>query len=1003
MNIKETYNNFTNKELTLADFDEIIKLKNECKAQMNQEYLYLSDILIIDLYINEGLYDDALKVANKIFNQIDNVVFQKIYVSLLERFIYIFIQKRNFKSAYRYAFMKRNYFDLENIDEVNRWYLEMAYIYAELNQKDKALLNLKAILNNYPNDSLRALTLSNMTKLYIDEQQVEEAKKTLNDCITLVYKLGDEEGILYCNYLNAKLYIIEKNYKHAKHSFQDLFKNLHTITDDYLSIANEYISLLIEMDLYDEAFRMCVRYLKNVEKAEDLRIKKDFYTNYLKIHVLKNKNIRDDVRGLLQAIEVLQKEIEKNEDLIVNESAEDEKKIEIEDQINKLIKQIEKTVNITLISLENDGIRNSLMNFSKQLELHINFDEVTYVIFPTEALEVIPEINDKYNIVYTFNYKKERLYEREISYNNLKGSIVEMLITQNHEIMIDFSDQYLDVKDIITGESYLELGYKSLIAIPLSNQNEIFGCVIYSSKNNSLINNDVMTNLRIATKLLEPKVINIYFDEAIRTLKTINNNIISSSNNGVFYYNPESKIFTFSNNLLKLFAVESKKMALADYEKLIKAEDLPIRSKIGKNLDNVEDYKCEYRIVINGKESLINEVAYPYISRGGVLKFYFGIISVLKDAIEIENEIYKRYDEEDFQKEFLNISEKTKDLDYKCNILLFRVNEISKYNANTQVRIYDYVYSKIQKEISIKTYYLKNNDFLAIVENLDQKQIEKNVKALINSFNKGIIDDDKLIYFEVKAGLVRYPVDTFNIKELLDFANLTLTTPEAFQQFNDKIKRIYLKQKNITACVNEHIKKDDIELLYTPLELKFVESGYLIKYNIQGLEDSDNIENFVEENVYVNFQKLILKKLFASLSKNLFQKLYLKISVKALEKALEDRIFTKDNIDKFRNINFIINDCDSNINKVIKDLERYEFGIIINLTCFNSINLETFMNNKYIKGVYTNVNLKDKHQYLSIFKVLNYEIITEKVNFEYFNLKIATNEIKKLSDLIKTK
>src|SRR5690554_4809220 len=218
MNIKNVYNELSTKELKLSDFDEILELKNQCKIEMNQEYLYLSDILIIDLYINEGLYDDALTIANKVIHSIDNVVFQRIYVSLLERFIYIFIQKKNFKSAYRYAFMKRNYIDLDNIDEINRWYLEMAYIYAELNQKDKALLNLKAILSNYPDDSLKALTLSNMTKLYIDENQVEEAKKTLNDCISLVYKLGDEEGILYCNYLNAKLSILEKNYRHAKHS-----------------------------------------------------------------------------------------------------------------------------------------------------------------------------------------------------------------------------------------------------------------------------------------------------------------------------------------------------------------------------------------------------------------------------------------------------------------------------------------------------------------------------------------------------------------------------------------------------------------------------------------------------------------------------------------------------------------------------------------------------------------------------------------------------------------
>ena len=140
MNIKEAYIELTNKQLNLSDFNDILNFKNECKIQMNQEYLYLADILIIDLYINEGLYDDALNIANKLFNNIDNVVFQKIYISLLERYIYIFIQKQNYKSAYRYAFMKRNFIDLENIDEVNRWYLEMAYIYAELNQKIKRFL-----------------------------------------------------------------------------------------------------------------------------------------------------------------------------------------------------------------------------------------------------------------------------------------------------------------------------------------------------------------------------------------------------------------------------------------------------------------------------------------------------------------------------------------------------------------------------------------------------------------------------------------------------------------------------------------------------------------------------------------------------------------------------------------------------------------------------------------------------------------------------------------------
>ncbi|NLD26978.1 MAG: hypothetical protein GX661_06425, partial [Acholeplasmataceae bacterium] len=220
MSIKEVYNELSKRDLTLADFKAIVELKNQCIMEMNQEYLYLCDIMIVDLYINENLLDDALNITLKNINGIDSIVFKKLYVSFLERAIYIFIQKKNFKSAYRYADMKRKAIDLENIDEVNRWYLEMAYIFAELNQKDKALLNLKAILSNYPNDTLKALTLSNITKLYIDQKQIAEAKNSLNDCITLVYKLDDEEGITYCEYLNAKLHILENNYKLAKQSFQ---------------------------------------------------------------------------------------------------------------------------------------------------------------------------------------------------------------------------------------------------------------------------------------------------------------------------------------------------------------------------------------------------------------------------------------------------------------------------------------------------------------------------------------------------------------------------------------------------------------------------------------------------------------------------------------------------------------------------------------------------------------------------------------------------------------
>ena len=131
----------------------------------------------------------------------------------------------------------------------------------------------------------------------------------------------------------------------------------------------------------------------------------------------------------------------------------------------------------------------------------------------------------------------------------------------------------------------------------------------------------------------------------------------------------------------------------------------------------------------------------------------------------------------------------------------------------------------------------------------------------------------------------------------------------------------------------------------------------------------------------------------------LLHKIYLNISIKTLEYLLKEKVFTKEHFDKYHDIYLIITDSSININKIIKDLERYEFGVILNFNAFDSINLNTFINNKLIKGIYTNVDLKDKYELINVFKVLNYEIISEKAIFEYYYLKLISNNLFKFKDL----
>ena len=866
MNIKEAYNELAKKELSLADFKTIVDLKNQCMVEMNQEYLYLCDILIIDLYINENLLDDALNITLKNINNIDSIVFKKLYVSFLEHAIYIFIQKKNYKSAYRYAYMKRKAIDLENIDEVNRWYLEMAYIFAELNQKDKALLNLKAILNNYPNDFLRALTLSNMTKLYIDQKQIAEAKDSLNDCISLVYKLDDEEGITYCEYLNAKLYILENNYKLAKQSFQDIFKNLHHLTDDYLSIANEYIALLVEMDLYDEAYRISIKYLKSVEKSNDLYIKKDYYKNYLKIYILKNKNVRDDLKQLLHAIDVLETEIEKTDYTLLNETNEDDKNLEVQSRLRDLMSRIETIINLSSLALKNDNIRENLMEFSRSLEEFISFDEVLFVILTKADLEVIPEFLDTFNKVNTYQYKKGRLYERSFSFNNLSGTIIEMLISLNHEVLMDFTETPIPVKNLLTDESYTDEGVKTLFALPLYYEKELFGCVIFTSlSENSLEHSDTL-NLKLAGKLLEFKLISLFYQENLRSQNIIMQTAIRDLKEGMFYLDPENKKILLTEQLANFLQSNTRIISQEDYLKMIVEDDKKIYENSNRFIEAGESYRSEYRIQIGDRQALVLEQTNPYINKDGVIKFYVGTLTKLDNEIQLTKDMEGSvYGKQDYYLAFDVLSSKAKDLEFKCTFAKFHLLNKESFAPEIYQKIYEYLGQVIKTEFSEATYSLNEDTFISILEINDQRLIDKKVKTILGICDQGIIYDDLAFHFDLKVAVVRFPRDTYNLQEIESFLDIALLTSNRYQIFNDDIHKSYLKKSAITTCVVEQLKREHIELLFLKLETRDGTLAFEVRYNIPGLHSDELVSRYLDPKVLIPFERLLLKTLIKML------------------------------------------------------------------------------------------------------------------------------------------
>ena len=113
------------KELLKYDYDEnlipvIIELKKECKLYNITEYFYLFDIHLADIYINLMNLDDALSIMLKDYDEIDDKQYSDIYISILDRIIYIYITKQYYQTALRFANEKRKYFTNPTNEVINR-------------------------------------------------------------------------------------------------------------------------------------------------------------------------------------------------------------------------------------------------------------------------------------------------------------------------------------------------------------------------------------------------------------------------------------------------------------------------------------------------------------------------------------------------------------------------------------------------------------------------------------------------------------------------------------------------------------------------------------------------------------------------------------------------------------------------------------------------------------------------------------------------------------------
>ena len=217
--LKELYLLLKEKEVSLDLLGEADALRQEAKRSNNDEYYLKATVLILNIFTQseDNLLDDALKIGADTYELARNNASQypDVYKDFLSQLSYIYITKQLYQQALLVENELKNYLNPENKEEVNRWQLELAYIYNAIDEKSEALRKFQAILLNEPDNETKSVCLSNLAQLYIEANDFDNAKKTLEENYKFAREIGDEEGIRYITCLKGKIYRLLKDYKNS--------------------------------------------------------------------------------------------------------------------------------------------------------------------------------------------------------------------------------------------------------------------------------------------------------------------------------------------------------------------------------------------------------------------------------------------------------------------------------------------------------------------------------------------------------------------------------------------------------------------------------------------------------------------------------------------------------------------------------------------------------------------------------------------------------------------
>lgn len=936
LNIREQFAILEQKDKTFSLLNEINVLKDQCIKENNKEYYYECILLTADVYIEHQNNDEAISLLLKEFKKIDEVIFQKVYLEFLDKLIYLYINKRNYKVALRYITLKEKYINEKDTISKNRFYLELAYVYGEMNDLDKALSYFNQILQNNPDNETKSYVLSNVTKIYIDKNEVKKAKESLNSCLAIE---TNHEGEVYSDYLLARIFSMEGKNNEAIQLYDNILGN-EEINNMTLNIINDYLKLLNNLKKYDQSLLVMNKISLFINATDDLIIKDQFYHNKLDYFI--GVNDTNQISNTMKEIDRIEKTINDNEEKINTENSEDDRNDIIEKTTNNLVYRFDVLTNLVNIALHGNTLREIIMDYSSKLQKIINFNELTFVLF-NKINEADYQISDS---IKCFKYKSGRLYEKNINYEALRDTVVEMMVTKNRDIAIDFSFSRLSFKDIFNGNEYNREEVKYINTIPCIYNNDTFAAVIYSSNENDLTEQTNTVILKLGTKLLESALAIEFANEKNNYLEKTINMVTNDNNIGLFYLNNNTmylspylkKLFSYKHNTISCNEF-IKNVAKADYDKYV--------SKFSEK----EKYKVTFKYNLDDKVIQLEEIGEPIYDYNNHICYYQGIIKSL------ENEsIGYALSQKDLDRAIIDLKSKSNTIEFKFSIIKIKgsVDE----------------YVEIKKNFGVEPFYINDGSFIIILENeVNQRTLDRLIKN-----------------YATRSAIIRYPRDIINIDEMLSIASIMLDYNKLY--FTDDIYRGYIKKNNLVNRIDSILNSD---LILNGLEFNTFAGDYIyeIKPEIPGIDIKENINKYLGTALKQKYDD----KLVSSIINNNFKHdCFVSVSNEYLL-----HILNAFDLKRFNNFTFVVCEYDKNINEIFDKLKEKNLKVYVDIKIINLLDAFYFTTG-IIKGIFISekINSNDLHKVLRLANMFELELISyEKIN-DYKKVTLYSGNFKKI-------